>query len=355
MKKSIGIIGAGLTGLTLAYRLQKAGIHNFIILEARNRIGGRIQTIYQKDRASLEMGATWLGKKHTSLLGLLEELNIPIFEQYLGPCAWYDPISTSPPQLAQLPPNPEPSYRISGGSFNLIQHLAEHINTNQILIDEQVKSIRNEPSFIEVTTNKQTYHFNYLISTLPPKLLVDTINIEPNLPSSFSNIAQNTHTWMGESIKVAITYKEAFWRQPNSSGTIFSNVGPLNEFYDHSNPEENLYALKGFMSGAYHGATKEERKTLVLKQLRKYYGTQADDYMHYEDCVWRKEKWTFTDYDSYILPHQHNSHPVFQQSFWDGHLWIGGSETAPQFGGYMDGAVRSAATIFRALHLIFSK
>ena len=73
---------------------------------------------------------------------------------------------------------------------------------------------------------------------------------------------------MGESIKVGLTYAQPFWRSKNSSGTIVSNVGPIPEMYDHSNYEDSLFALKGFLNGVFHAATKEERKNLILNTLR---------------------------------------------------------------------------------------
>lgn len=48
----IGIIGAGISGLSAAYHLSKAGIDNIEILEARNNIGGRVtsfQEMFTKD------------------------------------------------------------------------------------------------------------------------------------------------------------------------------------------------------------------------------------------------------------------------------------------------------------------
>src|SRR4051812_22633503 len=42
------IVGAGLTGLTTAYKLQAAGVP-FLILEASPRVGGRVQTVYFQD------------------------------------------------------------------------------------------------------------------------------------------------------------------------------------------------------------------------------------------------------------------------------------------------------------------
>jgi len=137
---SILIIGAGLTGLTLAYYLKKKGIH-YRLLEARPRIGGRIFTNYKKGAAPLEIGATWLGKKHQELNSLLKELNLEIFEQILGNRAIYEPISTSPSQLVSLPPNNDPSYRIKGGSSVLINTLSEKIGEKNILLNQVVTNI----------------------------------------------------------------------------------------------------------------------------------------------------------------------------------------------------------------------
>ena len=44
------IVGAGLSGLLTGYLLKKEGIP-FKILEARNRIGGRINTVYGTNEA----------------------------------------------------------------------------------------------------------------------------------------------------------------------------------------------------------------------------------------------------------------------------------------------------------------
>ena len=66
-KNDIIIIGAGLTGLALAYFLRDKKL-SIRILEARDRIGGRIHTVREKGLTPMEMGATWLGKKHVTLV-----------------------------------------------------------------------------------------------------------------------------------------------------------------------------------------------------------------------------------------------------------------------------------------------
>ena len=113
-ENDIIILGAGLTGLTLAHLLHEKSIP-CTLLDARDRVGGRIFTDYQKGEASIELGATWLGRNHPHLIELIQSLSLSLFPQELGATALYEPISTSPPQQVALPPQEEPSFRIAGG------------------------------------------------------------------------------------------------------------------------------------------------------------------------------------------------------------------------------------------------
>jgi len=342
------IIGAGLTGLSLAYYLKKSG-QKVTILEARDRVGGRIYSKKEKGGASVEIGATWLGEKHVHLNGLLQELGIGIFEQTLGKTAIYEPISTSPPQLVTLPPNDQPSFRIQGGSSALIQTLVNQIPDTPIHLNQAVKSIEKVDGLVQIKTEELNIQSEIVVSTLPPYLLTQSIDIQPVLPNELTMISKQTHTWMGESIKVGFTFKEPFWRGGNLSGTIFSNVGPVSEMYDHTNYEETGYALKGFMNGSYFSLTKAERRDMILNQLRKYFGNKVDDYLTYEEGVWRKEPFTFAPYPAHVLPHQNNGNPIYRKALWDGQFFIAGSETASQHPGYMDGAVLSAQYVAKEI------
>lgn len=347
---NIIILGGGLSGLATAYWLKKEGWTSRV-LEARDRLGGRIHTI-RSGAPPLEMGATWLGKKHHHLVDLLDELDIDISKQYMGDKGYYEAMSMSPPQLVDLPPNEEPTYRIAGGTDTLIQSLAERLDDDQILLNQVISSIRKNNKKLAVQTGKDLFEADMVVSTLPPRLLVDRIQFSPSLPDELVNIASTTHTWMAEAIKVALVFEEPFWREADSSGTIFSNVGPVYEMYDHS--WNNHYALKGFMDEAYHTVSREERKKLVLQQLRRFYGDNVNNYQSYREVVWRKEPMSYTPYEQHIIPHQHNGHSIYQKSFWDGQLLLSGSETATEFPGYMDGAVESAERIVRRIKEISS-
>lgn len=340
-QSDILIIGGGLTGLTLQYLLRNEAV-KIIVLEARQRLGGRIHTIDAPSGASIEMGATWLGAKHTRLNSLIKELGLELYPQLLGKQAIYEWISTSPPQLVELPTNEEPSYRIRGGTSNLIQRLGEYLDNEQLFTDHAVRRIAQSEHGIEVTTQRERFVADVVVSTLPPYLLRDKIQVTPALPHELQILLEQTHTWMGESIKIGLAYKDPFWRSPNTSGTVFSNVGPVSELYDHSNYADTGFALKGFFNPSYYSLTREQRLELLLNQLRKYFGTMADSYTSYHEAIWANEKFTFVPYNTHLLPHQNNGHELYQKPYFKGKFFVAGSETSSEFPGYMEGAVRSA-------------
>jgi len=119
--------------------------------------------------------------------------------------------------------------------------------------------------------------------------------------------------------------------------------------YDHSNADDQYFSLKGFFNGAYFSVTKEERLEMVLTQLEKYYGPQVKDFISYEEGVWRNQPFTFAPYDQHVLPHQNNGHVIFSIPLMNDKLFLAGAETAPQYPGYMEGAIRSAQLVAKQI------
>lgn len=333
------IIGAGLSGLLTAYRLKKEGIP-FKILEARTRVGGRINTVFGTDNTPVEMGATWFGTQHKYLIALLEELGINYFEQYMDGTVFFQPFSTSPAESIQIPSQP-PSYRISGGTSNLIDTLYKKLDKEDVYLDQQVKEIKFHENSVQVIAN-EVFEGNRVVLSIPPSLWAKKILFKPQLPNELIDIATQTHTWMEESIKIALTYDQAFWEQENLSGTLFSNTGPITELYDHSNHERSKYALCGFINSSFSSLNYAERRTKVIDQIKNVFGVKAEEFIDYEECVWSKEENTFEKSDSPLFPHQNNGNPIFTRSYYDNKLLISSSESASVFPGYMEGAVYSA-------------
>ena len=87
-KKSCVIIGAGFAGLAAAYKLKNAG-WNVTVLEARDRIGGRVfsYSFARNPNLVCELGAEWVGESHERVKALCKDFSIPLqkhqFEDYL--------------------------------------------------------------------------------------------------------------------------------------------------------------------------------------------------------------------------------------------------------------------------------
>ncbi len=88
------IVGAGLAGMTCAYRLTQKGIP-VRVYEAQERLGGRCWTIRGKfdHGATGEHGGQWIDSRHRHIRALAEELGLPLIDTF-----------------AQEPPSSGPSY-----------------------------------------------------------------------------------------------------------------------------------------------------------------------------------------------------------------------------------------------------
>lgn len=72
------IIGAGLAGLSAAYKLKNAG-WEVTVLDGRSRIGGRVLSHTFKDTNLIcELGAEWVGESHERVHALCGEFKIPL-------------------------------------------------------------------------------------------------------------------------------------------------------------------------------------------------------------------------------------------------------------------------------------
>lgn len=72
------IIGAGYAGLAAAKQLKAAG-KNILVLEARERVGGRILTEYFEDGSYADLGGQWIGPGHDRMYALAKEYGVETF------------------------------------------------------------------------------------------------------------------------------------------------------------------------------------------------------------------------------------------------------------------------------------
>ena len=77
------VVGAGYAGLTAAYRLAQRGT-SVVVLEARDRVGGRIWTQHLEDGSVIDRGGAWLAPNHTAISGLAAELGVTTYKTWVA-------------------------------------------------------------------------------------------------------------------------------------------------------------------------------------------------------------------------------------------------------------------------------
>jgi monoamine oxidase len=107
----VAIVGGGFAGLTAAYRLSQQG-KSVVVLEARDRVGGRVWNHDLGGGEHSERGGTFVGPTQDRLLAIAKELEVGIFNTYNdGNNVYYADGSastfsdTSP--LGAAPPDPQ--------------------------------------------------------------------------------------------------------------------------------------------------------------------------------------------------------------------------------------------------------
>lgn len=81
LEADVAIVGAGLAGLVAARRLAAAGVRP-LVLEARDRVGGRVLNEEIGDGKVVEVGGQWIGPTQDRLAALAAELGVGTFPTY---------------------------------------------------------------------------------------------------------------------------------------------------------------------------------------------------------------------------------------------------------------------------------
>jgi monoamine oxidase len=86
----VAVLGAGLAGLSAARDLMRGGA-DVVVLEARSRVGGRVDALTLPDGRTVQLGGEVVGHRHTAYLELAGELGLSVEPSYVadpGEMSW---------------------------------------------------------------------------------------------------------------------------------------------------------------------------------------------------------------------------------------------------------------------------
>lgn len=372
----IAIVGGGLCGLALAHSLQARGL-DWRLFEARDRLGGRALTVHADDGTPVDLGATWFWPQtQPAITRLVADLGLTAFDQHddgrvlhlADPNRPAETVALLPEQMAPAPDDSVPATpgavhggarRIAGGAGAVVQALARPLPQERLRLGHHLEAVIDHGDFIELRLhwNETLYsvHARRVVLALPPRVIDAGVTFTPALDADLRQALQATPTWMATAAKAGFAYTRPFWREAGHTGNawVSHSQAMLAEVFDACTPAGEA-ALAGFsaLSVAHREQFTRGRDMLLQSQVVQLFGpAAADPQLFWQDWAQERQTCSPTDIAEEALAGAHPQYgdPLLADAHWQGRLHFGGSETARQGGGYMEGALGAAGRLRRQL------
>lgn len=375
MKTDTLIVGGGISGLHTAYELQKLN-KDFILVEARNRLGGRILSnnyqiedsdkniadadVYDLSKPAFDLGPSWFWPGQTRIQKLIIELNLEdsVFQQHASGQSIYEDQQGNI-QQGFYGISMEGAFRLNGGIQQLIANLEGQIDPNKIIKSVAVDSIQYDEGHMltslknasDAKVDNIEINSKKVVLALPPRLAMSSITFEPQLSNPRTDELNSYATWMAGHAKIIVSYAKPFWLEQGLSGDAVSHLGPMREIHDASsktNSDEKGYALFGFVGipSSYRKGNETEIRNAAVAQLVRLFGDKAANPNQVVLKDWSQEPFTATEIDQSMNGgHAASSIREYSEEDYANCLIWSGTETADHLGGYnglIEGALEAS-------------
>lgn len=349
----VAIIGGGLSGLHAARLLHAAGV-GFRILEARDRLGGRILSADAAGRPAedgFDLGPSWFWPgMHPAMAATVAALGLAAFPQHDEGDVLVERRPDHPPQrFAGFRQEPR-SMRLAGGTGALVRALAAGLPDGSIRLGARVTDLALDGGHARLTIrhadgDTESIAAAQVIAALPPRLIEAGIAFAPPVEPAMRRRWRDTPTWMAPHAKFCALYDRPFWREAGLSGMAQSLVGPMGEIHDATTAsgQAALFGFLGIEADRRAAAGTALLTRACVDQLTRLFGAEAARPAATLLMDWTAEAFTATAEDR-----RGGAHPLPQRGpwvsgAWREHLSLAGSETSANDPGYLAGALDAGA------------
>ena len=423
------VVGAGFAGLSAARELTTFG-HDVVVLEGRDRVGGRSYTTTIAG-VPVDLGGTFVGPTQDAVLKLAAELGcdtVPTYSRGKNLIDWHGRVrsyrSTIPKlsmielfdvsriqwrfeRLSRLIPVTDPwsapaaerldrrsldswlrSVHANASTRNLMAimsrvtwgcepdevsmlHAVRYVKaagglgpmldveggaqqerfpagTQQIAVrmaddltvhlSTPVRRIAREGSGYRVDSDTGSWTAAAVIVAIPPAHRA-AITFEPALPADHRELI--AHWPQGNLSKAYVAYDKPFWRAAGFSGEALSDEGPVFITFDVSPGDDGPGVLLGFTDArTFDPLPPEQRRERAVRNFTALFGAAAAEPIDYVDHCWGAEPFAPGGPTAAVPPGSWSSYGHALRAPVDGMFWAG-TETADEWTGFLDGAVRS--------------
>lgn len=439
------VVGAGFAGLSAARDLVRLG-HDVVVLEGRDRVGGRSSTTVVAG-TPVDLGATFVGPTQDAVIALAKELGcptvathsrgknlirwrgrvrsyrstiprlsiielvdvsriqwrfervcrrVPISEPWTSPLAqildsktlddWLRHVHASASTrdlmaiMARVTWGCEPDEvsmlhavryvkaaggigrmldveggaqqeRFPSGTQQIALRMAEELGS-RVVLNAIVSTIERHPSGnLTVDTNHGDIAARAVVVAIAPAHR-NAITFLPELPPEYGKLAE--HWPQGSLSKAYVAYDTPFWRANGCSGEALSDEGPVFITFDVSPNDRGPGILLGFTDArSFDRLPAEQRRERALQGFVTLFGDAAANPIDYVEHRWGAEKFAPGGPTAAVPPGSWTAYGPWLRRPVDGIFWAG-TETADEWTGFLDGAVRSGKRAAEEVHRALS-
>uniref|UniRef100_A0A3B4AFI3 Amine oxidase n=1 Tax=Periophthalmus magnuspinnatus TaxID=409849 RepID=A0A3B4AFI3_9GOBI len=241
--------------------------------------------------------------------------------------------------------------KFQGGSGQISEGMAKELGDRVKLQSAVYKIDQSGDAVVVETVDKQIYKAKYVIIATPPGLNLK-IHFNPELPPLRNQLIHRVP--MGSVIKCMVYYKDNFWRKKYCGSMVIEDEGsPIGLTLDDTKPDGTVPAIMFILASKCRklcNLTKEELKR-ICEIYSKVLGTdEALHPVHYEEKNWCEEEYSGGCYTAYFPP---GILTVLREPC--GRLYFAGTETATAWSGYMEGAVEAGERAAREIMCAMGK
>ncbi|KAJ9502280.1 hypothetical protein H2202_002345 [Exophiala xenobiotica] len=233
--------------------------------------------------------------------------------------------------------------RFVRGTQSTSIELAKLLKPGSVILNSPVRRISQSPDGIYVSAGRGDFRCQRVIVSVPTPLYKE-ITFDPPLPEAKAELGRNNV--LGYTLKVMVMYSEPWWRMAALAGAVMSFKGPITTCRDSSNDKYGSYSLTCFTNGKFGREmsllSQQERFSAVLAHVKRMFGPYVDvpEPIAVTEHEWAKDQWAqgcpcpasppgiMTKYDHALRSAHGKVHFI-------------GTETAYEWKGYLDGAIRS--------------
>ena len=326
------IIGAGTTGITAGYLLEKQGME-FNILEASSTHGGRVRKVEGFVDFPIDVGAEWIHQwipakpdVFKSLLNGTDEE----FQTFIDKPATFSIWKNGKLRNRNwLRYTPKPiDYKFKEKSwFDAINKMATPDVMKRIQFNTQVSAINYETDTVAVTTiSGETHIADKVLVTVPISILQrQVIHFQPSLPSY--KIDEINKELMPGGLKIFIKFKKQFYPDMLIIGSIIGAITGLDAcaYYNAALGKDSEHHVLGLFTQGLPAErytkyeSDEELLAYVINELDTIFdGKASENYLKHIIQNWTNEPFIQGSYSQRKASAKKLAEPVADQVFFAG-------------------------------------